>query len=118
MASKKENANLVDFGYLQKEARFEGALSFDGTLKIGGSFKGEIRSDGTLVVDEGGYVEGDVFVAELVLCGTILGTVHASKRVSMLAPARFKGTVSSPNLKIEEGVAFEGTSITQNDAKP
>lgn len=116
MASKNPDSTNVNIGYLQPGTRFEGVLTFDGTLKIGGTFKGEIRSEGTLIVDEGGVVEGDVFVGELVLRGKVEGTVRAAKRVSMLSPGFFKGAVSSPNLKIEEGVSFEGTSSTQQDA--
>lgn len=118
MASQKQNPNTTALGYLQPGTRFEGLLCFDGTLKIGGSFKGEIRSDGTLVVDEGGVIEGDIYVGELILKGRAEGMVRAQHRVSMLAPAHFRGSVSSPNLKIEEGVSFEGTSSVQHDAQP
>lgn len=120
MASQQQstkNTNGMSLGYLQPGTKFEGSLCFDGTLKIGGSFKGEIRSEGVLVVDEGGTVEGDIYVGELVLRGKVLGTVRATDRVSMLSPAHFRGSVSSPNLKIEEGVSFEGTSSTQHDAQ-
>lgn len=116
MAASKQDSTNVSIGYLQPGTQFEGVLTFDGTLKIGGTFRGEIRSEGTLIVDEGGVVQGEVFVGELVLRGTVEGTVRATKRVSMLSPGFFKGAVSSPNLKIEEGVSFEGTSSTQQDA--
>lgn len=118
MAAGKTDFASVDIGYLQAGTRFDGVLTFDGTLKVGGFFKGEIRSDGVLIVDEGGHIEGDIFVAELVLRGHVKGTVHATKRVSMLSPGSFNGAVSSPNLKIEEGVSFEGTSSTQQDVTP
>ena len=110
MITKQDAA--VTIGYLQSGTEFEGTLTFDGTLKIGGTFRGEIHSDGILIVDEGGSVQGDVQVGELVLRGKVEGTVRAARRVSMLAPGFFKGSVSSPNLKIEEGVSFEGTTST------
>ncbi|MCC6138461.1 MAG: polymer-forming cytoskeletal protein [Bdellovibrionaceae bacterium] len=116
MATAKPDSTNVSIGYLQPGTQFEGVLTFDGTLKIGGTFRGEIRSEGTLIVDEGGLVEGEIYVGELVLRGTVEGTVRAAKRVSMLSPGNFRGAVSSPNLKIEEGVSFEGTSSTQQDA--
>jgi cytoskeletal protein CcmA (bactofilin family) len=34
----------------------------------------------------------------------------ANKKVTMIPPARFRGTVTTPSLKIEEGVVFEGAS--------
>jgi cytoskeletal protein CcmA (bactofilin family) len=113
MLMSKQSETNVNIGYLQSGTQFEGSLTFDGTLKIGGTFRGEIRSEGTLIVDEGGVVEGEIYVGELVLRGKVEGIVRATKRVSMLSPGFFKGAVSSPNLKIEEGVSFEGTSSTQ-----
>jgi len=98
-------------GILQEGTSFEGNLSFVGTLKIGGSFKGEIISNDTLIVDETATIEGQIKVGELIIKGSVEGQVHASKKVTMLAPAKFKGSVSSPNLKIEEGVLFDGASI-------
>jgi len=102
-------------GILQEGTTFEGNLSFVGTMKIGGKFKGEIFSDDTLIIDESAKVEGQIQVGELVIKGSVEGEVHATKKVTMLAPARFKGSVSSPNLKLEEGVLFEGASIPRQN---
>lgn len=98
-------------GILQEGTSFVGNLSFVGTLKIGGSFKGEILSEDTLVVDETARVEGEITVGEIIIKGSVEGKVVASKKVTMLSPAKFKGSVTCPNLKIEEGVLFDGASI-------
>lgn len=97
-------------GILQPETSFEGKITFSGTFKIGGQFKGEVVSGGTLIIDEGARVEANITAGEVILKGHLIGHVIAEKRIVMLAPAKFKGSVSSPNLKIEEGVHFEGES--------
>lgn len=110
MATFSNDKNQV-IGILQEGTKFEGNLSFVGTLKIGGDFKGEILSPDILIVDESARVEGQISVGEIIIKGTVEGQIFASKKVTMLSPAKFKGSVSSPNLKIEEGVLFDGASI-------
>ncbi len=110
MATFAGDKNQV-IGILQEGTIFEGNLSFVGTLKIGGKFKGEIISEDTLIIDESALVEGQIRVGEIIIKGSVEGQIVASKKVTMLSPAKFKGSVSSPNLKIEEGVLFEGASI-------
>lgn len=117
MSASANNANPV-MGHLQQGTFFEGKLSFVGALKIGGHFKGEIVSEGLLIIDETAVVEGQVQVKEATIKGQFYGQLTAEKRVTMLSPAQFKGTVSAPNLKIEEGVLFDGSSSTNFKLDP
>lgn len=95
---------------LDQGAFFEGKLSFDGTVRIAGSFKGEIQSKGTLIIDSTAKVEATIDVKNLILYGNLTGDVKAFEQVRMYPPACFTGNVQSPSLKIEEGVIFEGSS--------
>ena len=97
-------------GLLQEGTSFEGRLSFEGALKIGGQFRGEIISDGVLIVDETAEVEANIKVSEVIIKGKVTGDISATKVICMHAPAHFKGSVSTPNLKIDEGVHFDGSS--------
>lgn len=117
MSATTENPNPL-MGHLQQGTFFEGKLTFVGVLKIGGHFKGEIVSDGLLVIDETAVVEGEISVREATIKGQFFGQLKAEKRVTMLSPAKFKGTVSAPNLKIEEGVLFDGSSSTNFKLDP
>ena len=91
---------------LDEGAQFEGKLSFEGVVRIGGSFKGEIFTRDTLVINPGAIVEADV----VVISGMFVGSVAARKRVIMHPPAVFRGTVTTPSLRIDEGVTFAGAS--------
>jgi cytoskeletal protein CcmA (bactofilin family) len=42
--------------------------------------------------------------------GKLEGNIVATRKVIMMPPAIFRGTVTTPSLKIEEGVVFEGAS--------
>jgi len=95
---------------LDQGASFEGLLTFEGTVRIGGRFKGEIFTQDTLVIDAGAEVEAQVEAGMVIISGTVKGNIFARRGVIMHPPAVFRGTVTTPRLKIDEGVVFEGAS--------
>lgn len=95
---------------LDQGATFEGKLTFEGLVQIGGVFKGEIFTKDTLVIGPGSHVIAEIEAETIIISGNVEGNLFARKRVIMNPPAVFKGTVTTPSLKIEEGVVFEGAS--------
>lgn len=95
---------------LEQGSKFEGKLAFEGTVKISGEFKGEIFTQDNLVINAGAIVEANIEADVIILCGQVEGNLFARRRVIMHPPAVFKGTVTSPSLRIDEGVVFEGAS--------
>ncbi len=94
--------------FLDKGTRFEGKLSFEGTVRIDGKFVGDIFSQDKLVIGESGEVEGNVEVGSAVISGTFRGELKARERVHVQAPAKFYGTLIAPTLIVTEGVILEG----------
>ncbi len=95
---------------LDRGVSFEGRLSFEGTVQIGGGFKGEIFTKDTLIVNESANVFAQIEADTIIISGRVEGNIFARRRVIMHPPAVFKGTVTSPSLRIDEGVVFEGAS--------
>jgi len=77
---------------------FKGVITYDGTVRIDGRLEGEIHTEGVLVVGEAAVITAQVTA----------GTVVASGKVRLLAPAVLNGSVKTPLLSIEEGVLFNG----------
>lgn len=96
-------------GLLDKGCAFEGKLTFDGTVQINGDFRGEIYSDGTLVVGAEARVKGAIFVDTLIVYGKIDGKIEAKSRIEMHVPAVAIADIKAKQLSIEEGVIFQGT---------
>lgn len=94
--------------FLDRGARFEGKLAFEGHVRLNGEFKGEIRAEGTLIVGEGAHIEAQVSVDTLVVSGTIVGDVVARTRIELHAPSRIVGNLTTPVLVVEEGSVLEG----------
>jgi len=94
---------------LGKESAFEGKLVFDGTVRIDGRFKGEIRTDNVLVIGQGAHVDAQIMVGSIVVNGEVTGDIIAKHSVEIHAPGKLRGNVATPQLMIDKGVIFEGT---------
>jgi len=104
-------------GLIDVESEFKGDLSFKGSFRIEGNFKGTINSDSLLVIGERGKVEADVKVGQLVINGEIRGTLQATDRVEVHDKGRVFGTILSPTLVVEEGAYLEATCQTKSGSK-
>jgi cytoskeletal protein CcmA (bactofilin family) len=98
---------------LGRGATFEGKLTFDGTVRIDGRFKGEVFSDDTLVIGEGAVVEAEIEIGNVIIQGTVVGNIKASGSIEIHAPGRVKGDLHTPTLQIDKGVIFEGRSFME-----
>jgi cytoskeletal protein CcmA (bactofilin family) len=89
---------------------FEGKLHFEGRVRIDGVFKGEIRSDDTLVIGEGAEVHAEIDVATVIVRGGVVnGNIRARSAIEVHAPGKIVGNLHSPSLFIDRGVEFQGT---------
>src|ERR1700751_529437 len=99
---------------LGRGATFEGKLTFEGTVRIDGRFKGEVFSDDTLVIGEGAHVEAEIDIGEVIVQGTVVGNIKAKRSIEIHAPGRVKGDLHTPSLQIDKGEFFEGRSSMEN----
>src|SRR6267378_1054610 len=84
---------------LGRGVRFEGKLTFAGTVRIDASFVGTIVTNDVLVVGEAARIDANIS------CGTIV--VHGE----------VNGNVETPSLVIEKGAFFQGASRMDSAAK-
>lgn len=107
--------------FLGAGTNYQGKLNFQGAVRIDGNFKGEVVSDGTLVVGQEALVEGQVCVGQLVLSGKIRGEVEAKSKVVLHKTANLEGNIRTPVLVVEEGAVLEGQltmgSLEEKSAK-
>lgn len=103
---------------LGRGATFEGKLTFEGTVRIDGRFRGEVFTDDVLVIGEGAIVEAEIDVGEVIIQGTVIGNIKAKRSIEIHAPGRVKGDIHTPSLQIDKGVVFEGRSFMEGATKP
>jgi cytoskeletal protein CcmA (bactofilin family) len=102
--------NKKGLTFLGKGSEWEGKVNFHGTIKIDSHFKGEITSNGTLILGEEGLIEGHIHCSHVVIRGELHGDIIADHRVDLHAPGKIFGNIHSPSIVIDEGVIFEGTT--------
>ncbi len=95
---------------LGRGSEFDGKLSFEGTVRIDGTFTGEISTSDTLIVGEGARVSADITCGSVVVHGDVTGNISATESIELHRPAKVKGDVTTPSLMIEKGVSFDGSS--------
>jgi cytoskeletal protein CcmA (bactofilin family) len=118
VATAKQAAQGEITTLLGRGAAFEGKLTFDGTVRIDGRFKGEVFSDDVLVIGEGAHVEAEIDIGEVIIQGTVVGNIKAKRSIEIHAPGRVKGDVHTPSLQIDKGVMFEGRSFMEGAVSP
>ena len=107
-----KNKNEIN-AFLGNDTEFEGKLSFKGTVRIDGNFKGEIYTEGTLIVGESAVITSDIHVSHIIISGEIKGNIIAESRIEIHAPGKVFGNIKAPTIVIEEGVVFEGNCQMQ-----
>ena len=105
---------------LGRGTSFEGKLHFEGRVRIDGIFKGEIKSDDTLVIGDGAEVHAEIDVATVIVRGGVVhGNVRAKTAIEVHAPGRLVGNIQSPSVFIDRGVEFQGSCrMDPIDEKP
>ncbi|HPO50504.1 MAG TPA: polymer-forming cytoskeletal protein [Spirochaetota bacterium] len=93
---------------LGKNTIFNGNLSFKDSLKINGTFIGNIEALGLLVVGENASVQANIRAKSIVVYGTVKGDVNAEEKVEMLSTGRVYGNIKAKKIKIADGVIFNG----------
>jgi cytoskeletal protein CcmA (bactofilin family) len=102
---------------LGRGSEFEGKLTFEGTVRIDGTLRGEVFSDDVLIVGEGARVEAEIDVGEIIVQGVVQGNIRAKRSIEILTPGRVKGDVTTPSLQIDKGVIFEGRCFMEGVAE-
>ena len=104
--SSNDNGGLTAF--IDQGSAFEGKLSFKETVRIDGSFRGQIASENTLVVGETGEIDANIVSRTVIISGTVTGDINASSKIVLHKSAVVEGNLEAATLVVEEGATFNG----------
>ncbi len=107
----KKSKRLTTF--LGEGTQIEGKLKFHGTLRIDGSFKGNIAATGSLFIGETAVIEADIHATNVLNSGEVRGSIYADEVIEIVEPGKVFGNLESPNIVIHPGVFFEGNCYTR-----
>jgi cytoskeletal protein CcmA (bactofilin family) len=94
--------------FLGAGTSYQGKLQFSGSVRIDGTFKGEVESSGALVIGKDALVTGELRVGQIIVSGRVEGEVTAAERVVLHKTAHLVGNLRTPVLVMEEGAIVEG----------
>ena len=90
-----------------------GDLVSNGQVQVDGEVQGDIH--GThIVIGEGARITGGVVSEEVVVRGTVMGSIRCRK-VMLQAESKVEGDIYHKSLAIEQGAFFEGRSRRLDD---
>lgn len=103
--------------FLGSGTAYEGKLTFQGAVRIDGSFKGEIFSEGALVVGKDATILGQLEIGELILSGVFEGEAKINRRVTIHKSGKYRGVLTTPAIIMEEGAIFDGKLKMSDDPR-
>lgn len=110
---KREFSDLPDdwVGWLEPGVELEGKLKVStGLLRLNCHFKGELHSEGTIVIHDQGEVEGEIHAKLVSISGKTKGTIHASERLEIKDKGVVLGDIYTPCLLVDPGGFLDGKS--------
>lgn len=106
---------------LGEEVSVKGTLSFQKTLRVNGSFEGDLISEGKLIVGPKGIVKANITLREAYISGKVEGDICVKERLVLRGRAEVRGNITAPLLSVDEGVTLMGqlnvvSSQTQSES--
>src|SRR5687768_7679864 len=86
-----------------------GDIESTGVVKIEGIVEGAIRGARQLLLGRQGTVHGDIRAREVVIGGTVVGTIVADERVEIQGTSSVQGDIHTKSIVVLEGGVINGT---------
>lgn len=119
---RRELAEMLDeemVGLIEPGIELEGKVKFStGMIRLNAHFKGEIQSDGSVVVADQGEVEAEIHARHVSVAGKVKGAIHASERMEIREHGVVLGDIYTPCLVIDPGGFFDGQCHMPTPADP
>lgn len=105
---RTENNNSV-VNIIGQGTSILGDINSNGDIRIDGTLKGSIKTEGKVVLGKEGVVEGDVICQNADVSGIIKAKITVSNLLSLKDTAKLKGDIVTNKLSIEPGAEFTGS---------
>jgi len=78
------------------------------SIRIDGTFKGEIDIDSSLVLGDTGNIIGDVNANYFLVAGQVDGSINCNTQLHVASSAKVVGDIQTPSLVVDEGCQLFG----------
>jgi len=96
------------YSVIDNQLSIAGDLDTEGTVRVDGRVQGTLHRADTLIIAAGGEVIGDVEAREVVIGGSLCGTLTVSGRVEVQTTATVEGDIRAAAIMLQEGGTVRG----------
>jgi len=118
MVKMKNNEGFSELAtIIGQNGNFEGKLSVKHSVRIDGRMKGEVDTSETVTVGQSGIVEGDIRAKDIIVGGSVDGSITATGKATFEETSKFSGNLKTKKLVVKDGACFNGSS-EMTDSQP
>ena len=104
---KKYRTDIVNT-VIGEDSTVKGGLLSQRSIRIEGSFEGEVNSQGEVYIGQKSKVKATLIAKHVVVGGEVIGNIEAIKSLHILKTGRVYGDIAGDELKIDEGGVYKG----------
>ena len=86
----------------------EGKIEGAGHVRIAGKFKGDVRVQGNLTIEQGAKVSGGVTANKIIVAGELDGNIDAAQQVDLQQTGAINGDLKAASLTVAAGSRIRG----------
>ena len=86
----------------------EGKIEGAGHVRIAGKFKGDVKVQGNLTIEQGAKVAGGVAASKVTLAGELEGNIASAQQVELLQSGVINGNLKAGSLTVAAGSRIRG----------
>jgi cytoskeletal protein CcmA (bactofilin family) len=105
-----EDENKIDT-VIADDINFKGKIIFKNSLKIKGTFEGQIETEGHLIIGQEAKVNSEVKAGIVSVSGELSGRVKAGKCIELFNQSKANCDLITPSIYIEKGCVFNGACL-------
>jgi cytoskeletal protein CcmA (bactofilin family) len=104
----KDRTETLKESALAAELTIEGKISGNGSIRIAGRFKGDLSVKGSVTIEAGAHVEGEINAGTVVIAGELAGNILNARQVDVLATGVITGDVKAGSITVAAGSRMRG----------
>ncbi|RAP30783.1 cell shape determination protein CcmA [Candidatus Marinamargulisbacteria bacterium SCGC AG-414-C22] len=105
--NKKYNSEIVNT-VIGEDSSIKGTVHTQQSIRVEGTFEGEINSQGEVYIGVNSHVKATVFGRHVIVAGEVVGDIEAIKSLQITKTGKVYGNISGDQLMIEEGGIYKG----------
>lgn len=103
--------------FIGKDCIVEGKIQTDASLRVDGTFIGDIRSKGVVILTPSGKVVGTIEAENIIVAGIMEGNMSIRDKVNVEPTGQIYGEIVTKKFVIDEESIFQGNCIMNRDGE-